>query len=247
MIEQSSSFSEITTPRRVLTMVKNERMGGYVPKWDTPDTARGQVEQNLSLAEHGIDPAQPDFSAALAYHGGGLAHPAAQRDEFTFGDLVDMVNPLHHIPVVGSVYREVTGDEIKPIGKIIGGGVFGGPLGAASGLVNAVVEEETGADLTENAIAMVRDGGGDFLSSRSALQAEERLEKAQDAVQSADDLSASLLSFTDHGANVGYRADKFSHFKALHKQSMNADETQRLASLDSMPDLPTREPITRLR
>ena len=48
-----------------------------------------------------------------------------------FADLLDMVNPLQHIPVIGSIYRQISGDEIRPIIKIAGGALFGGPLGAA--------------------------------------------------------------------------------------------------------------------
>ncbi|MEQ8427368.1 MAG: hypothetical protein RLT87_12835 [Gammaproteobacteria bacterium] len=48
-----------------------------------------------------------------------------------FADLLDIINPLQHIPLVGSIYRHITGDEIKPVMKIAGGALFGGPLGAA--------------------------------------------------------------------------------------------------------------------
>lgn len=66
---------------------------------------------------------------------------------FGFLDLVDMVNPLQHIPLVNMIYRGLTGDEIKPISQIIGGAAFGGPLGAAGGIASAIVKNETGKDL----------------------------------------------------------------------------------------------------
>src|SRR3546814_18549505 len=58
---------------------------------------------------------------------GGYAQPA--RGELTFSDLLDLVNPLQHIPGVAQVYRAVTGDAIKPAVKIVGGALFGGPIG----------------------------------------------------------------------------------------------------------------------
>ena len=162
--------------QRVLTMVKNERMGGYVPKWETvlaeventatePANAKDAIEQRLSDAAQSFDgpgdraaQAAPPSPYAHGYsaHASGVTESSAPKHEpFGFGDLIDMVNPLHHIPVVGSVYRELTGDEIRPIGNIIGGAAFGGPMGLATGLINAVVEGETGKQVEEHAMAFV--------------------------------------------------------------------------------------------
>ena len=32
----------------------------------------------------------------------------------SFGDLLDVINPLHHIPVIGAIYRKLSGDDIAP-------------------------------------------------------------------------------------------------------------------------------------
>ncbi len=110
-------------------------------------------------------------------------------DEFSFLDIIDMVNPLQHIPVVNYIYREITGDEIKPSSKIIGGGIFGGPLGAASGIVNAVIEQETGKDMIGNAGSLV--GFGD--SKESSLAAN----SLKNDYKAYEDLPASLLAFSE--------------------------------------------------
>jgi Flp pilus assembly protein TadD len=70
-------------------------------------------------------------------------------------DLVDVVNPLQHIPVVASIYRNVTDDEIKPAARIAGGTLFGGILGFAAALADSVVEEINGEDIAGTAIAAV--------------------------------------------------------------------------------------------
>lgn len=84
------------------------------------------------------------------------AEKSGKKDEFSFWDLVDIVNPLQHIPVVNAVYREITGDQINNFGRIAGGAIFGGFLGAAVGGVNAIAKNETGDDLGE--MAMVKAG-----------------------------------------------------------------------------------------
>jgi len=56
-------------------------------------------------------------------------------DEFSFNDLLDLVNPLQHIPIVSNLYRSATGDQIGAVARIFGGAVLGGPIGAVSELL----------------------------------------------------------------------------------------------------------------
>lgn len=77
--------------------------------------------------------------------------------DVSIGDFVDIINPLQHIPVVSSVYRHVTGDEIKPPARILGGGIYGGPIGMASAMANAVVEDQTGKDIGDNLVASITE------------------------------------------------------------------------------------------
>lgn len=76
------------------------------------------------------------------------------EDAYSFGDVIDMVNPFHHLPVIGMFYRKFSGDTIKPFASIIGGTIFGGPVGAVSSTVNAIIKDRTGKDVAENAFSM---------------------------------------------------------------------------------------------
>lgn len=77
------------------------------------------------------------------------------KDGFTFKDFLDIINPLQHLPVVGTIYRALTGDKLEPGPRIIGGTLFGGIGGFVSSLVNAVVEDETGSDIGDKALALL--------------------------------------------------------------------------------------------
>ena len=79
-------------------------------------------------------------------------------DGFTFADLVDIINPLQHIPLVSTIYRELTGDEIATGPRVLGGGLFGGVIGAVFGLINAALESNTGKDIGGHVVAMMRGG-----------------------------------------------------------------------------------------
>lgn len=64
------------------------------------------------------------------------------EDGFTFGDIIDIINPLQHIPIISSIYRKVTGDVIAPAMEIAGGALFGGPLGAAISVVTTTFKSQ---------------------------------------------------------------------------------------------------------
>jgi len=76
---------------------------------------------------------------------------------FGFRDLIDAVNPLQHLPVVGTLYRAVTGDNIGVGSRIVGSTIFGGPIGFASAIFNSLVEADTGKDIGAHALALFDD------------------------------------------------------------------------------------------
>lgn len=73
--------------------------------------------------------------------------------ELTFGDLLDTINPLQHIPVVSSIYRELTGDTISPGARVAGGALYGGPISLVASVFDAALEAVTGSDFGEHVIA----------------------------------------------------------------------------------------------
>jgi hypothetical protein len=111
-----------TAQAKPYTMVsgQNDRMAGSVPVWSGAK----------SFAENIAD-------------AGGVS---GQDKSFGFSDIVDMINPLQHIPVVSNLYQSATGDTMGAIAQIVGGAIFGGPIGAlvSAGMVayNSAKESE---------------------------------------------------------------------------------------------------------
>lgn len=229
--------------KKVLQWRENDRMGGKVPVWAPAGAVdsgpQAQIAATLSSA---VPPAEkPGFESALAY-ADAKNHAPATPEEFGFGDLIDMVNPLQHLPVVGYLYRELTGDEIKPIGRIIGGGVYGGFAGIATGLIETVVEHETGKSVGENVYAMVAEGQKPTYRSETVDEPEKRLNAAIKTAQDDDvkDLPGSAISFAD----LGHRSGK-SYERVPAADGRTAGTTYRERLKDPAPALP-REPITQL-
>lgn len=77
--------------------------------------------------------------------------------EFGFGDLLDVINPLQHLPVVGTIYRALTGDTMSETARMAGGALYGGPIGVVGALANVVFERETGQDIGDTAMAWLSD------------------------------------------------------------------------------------------
>lgn len=106
--------------------------------------------------------AGPISSPAPAAPTGGSAHRFRLwgKDGFTFGDILDAINPLQQLPIVGTIYRHLTGQSISPGSRIIGGALFGGPIGAAVSAFNAMVEAGSGEALGERVLEALEGGSG---------------------------------------------------------------------------------------
>lgn len=110
-----------------------------------------------------------------------------------FETLVDTVNPLQHIPGVGSVYREVTGDTANPIASMAGGFLFGGPVGLAAGAASSFLEMLTGKSLMGNAMALF--SGADADEGNSSTSAQSVAANANGNAQSGFDRGVSLQQY----------------------------------------------------
>lgn len=88
-----------------------------------------------------------------------------EKHHFSFLDfikgIIDIINPLQHIPVISTIYRHVTGDEISPMARIVGDTLYGGPIGGAVAVVNVAVEQKTGKDIGETLLAKFTDRAKD--------------------------------------------------------------------------------------
>lgn len=55
--------------------------------------------------------------------------PFAQGNVPGFADMLDILNPLQHIPVVNHYYQQWSGDQIGYLPQVIGSTLYGGSLG----------------------------------------------------------------------------------------------------------------------
>jgi hypothetical protein len=67
--------------------------------------------------------------------------------ELTFDDVLDLVNPLQHLPVISTIYRAITGDKIKPAMQIMGDLGYGGPTGFVLSCFQVLFNQISGDDI----------------------------------------------------------------------------------------------------
>jgi len=91
--------------------------------------------------------------------GAAMAVAPATGHESGIGDfldhVLDVVNPLQHLPVVGTLYRAITGDKIGAVEKIAGDTLYGGLWGAIGSVADVAFEAATGKDFGGTMLAMV--------------------------------------------------------------------------------------------
>ncbi len=157
-----------------------------------------------------IDPSAHS-EAMLGYHDPTLGVGIDARGEFGgmesadgegfFSTLLDIINPLQHIPLVSNLYREITGDQISPSARILGGGLFGGPIGLASASANAIFEQASGDDILGHALAMF---SGDTAPDAATQQADAGVQSdaETDIVMSGPPALASLKAAPREATNA---------------------------------------------
>lgn len=80
------------------------------------------------------------------------ASQSKQDSSFSFGEFLDIINPLQHIPGINTLYRELTGDEASVRARVAGSslyGMIGGPLGMAGLVAGNVAEMKLSGVLDE--------------------------------------------------------------------------------------------------
>jgi len=124
--------------------------------------------------------------------------------DLSFGDFLDMINPLQHIPVVSSVYRAISGDTINPVSRVAGDILFSGPLGIASvlasgagAIADTVMEAKTGKDMAGTMVAALFGDDGAASTTPPTTQLADAAEPANTAASPTADTTPAAVAQAD--------------------------------------------------
>jgi len=82
-----------------------------------------------------------------------------EEHEGFFHHLLDVINPLQHLPIIGTIYRAITGDKMGPIEKIAGDTLYGGMWGAITSIADVAFEGLTGKSFEDTALSLFKGDG----------------------------------------------------------------------------------------
>ena len=99
----------------------------------------------------------PYSSESLAFDGEEPEGVWSGEGGPSFSEFLDIINPLQHLPVISTIYRAITGDEIGLAPRVLGAALFGGPLGILLAGLSAAFEEVTGGNIADHAVALFTD------------------------------------------------------------------------------------------
>jgi hypothetical protein len=100
--------------------------------------------------------AQP---APAAREAATVAKPeSGEKKESFFQHILDVINPLQHLPIIGTIYRAATGERLDPVEKIAGDAIYGGLWGAVTAVADVAFEAITGKSVEDTVMAWFRGG-----------------------------------------------------------------------------------------
>jgi hypothetical protein len=97
----------------------------------------------------------------------------------SFKDVIDIINPLQHIPVINTIYRHLTGDEEGAVADVGGGALYLGPVGLIGSLVDLAVKSESGKSIGDNILSWLGMGDNDDAPAEAAKTAEAQVQQQQ--------------------------------------------------------------------
>ncbi len=101
------------------------------------------------MADH-LAPISVPQAVSASVVSAGDASIAPTGHGITFQELLSDLNPLQYIPIVGTIYRALTGDTIpdsvRAIGSLAVSGLMGGPIGLVTNLAFLGIEKAIGVD-----------------------------------------------------------------------------------------------------
>ncbi|HEX4272757.1 MAG TPA: hypothetical protein VHZ32_15285 [Rhizomicrobium sp.] len=93
---------------------------------------------------------------------------SGNQDEGFFHHLLDVVNPLQHLPVIGTIYRAITGEHIGAVEKIAGDTLYGGLWGAVSSVADVAFEGVTGKSVEDTVLGWLKGDSNTGIAKISA-------------------------------------------------------------------------------
>ena len=189
----------------------------------SPGPAGGKTPGGVIPINYGQNNSQ---SSEATSQTADAADTAAKPHESFLHHLWDVVNPLQHIPVVGTIYRAITGEHLDPVEKIAGDTLYGGLWGAVSSVADVAFEGLTGKSFEDTAFALFK---GDGKTSVASTKVTAPVITADASLPSADlpELPSSALVAANQTKTSQDGIDVAAFTNALSAKGVDGDTASR--------------------
>jgi len=100
-----------------------------------------------------------------------------EDDGPSFHDVLDIINPLQHIPIINTIYRHLTGDEEGAVADVGGGALWMGPVGLVGALADLAVKSETGKSIGDNILSWLGLEDDDDTAKTAEAQTQQQVQQ----------------------------------------------------------------------
>jgi hypothetical protein len=100
----------------------------------------------------------------------------------SFKDVLDIINPLQHIPIINTIYRHLTGDEEGAVADVAGGALYAGPVGLIGSMIDLAVKADSGRSIGDNILHWLGMDDDEDAGKTQAAQAQQAQQAQQTAV-----------------------------------------------------------------
>jgi len=100
-----------------------------------------------------------------------------EDDGPSFHDVLDIINPLQHIPIINTIYRHLTGDEEGAVADVGGGTLWMGPVGLVGALADLAVKSETGKSIGDNILSWLGLEDDDDTAKTAEAQTQQQVQQ----------------------------------------------------------------------
>ena len=169
-----SSFSDesiSTMQSNLLTSLHSSLFSGLA---NDSAVQTSSAQQGVSAASKSVvDEAQSSYSFLQ-----DISKVSFGEDGFGLNELFDTVNIAQHIPIMSSLYQDMTGEGMSAAASLAGGFLYGGPTGLALSAADLMVKGVTGTTVSDAIVDF--DYAGTFFGDLPEATV------AQEALKSSD-------------------------------------------------------------
>ncbi|MEH6713611.1 MAG: hypothetical protein V7733_20605 [Paraglaciecola polaris] len=179
MSDLGASFSEQSISSMQSNLLSNLQTSLFSSLTNITDSSVGQsgaiTNSSALLKSNSITEPASTFLQDVGQYSFG-------EDGLGLNEVFDTINIAQHVPIVSSLYQDMTGEHMSAAASLAGGFLYGGPTGLALSAVDLLVESYTGSTMSD-AIVDFDYAGLLFADNPAAAVAQQAIQTSDEPIE----------------------------------------------------------------